>query len=201
MAPRFLAYIDKHGRPLPTVILQLLVGLLAFINESPSGGTIFTWLLALSGLANFLVYGSICLAHIRFRAAWRLRGHSTAELPYRAAFGVVGSYIGMALCGICLVAQFYTAMWPIGGSPDAEAFFSSYLAAPLAIALYAVWKVYSWFRIPENMLLWVPLSKIDVYMGMRDDQRSGSVVAMQREEDEAMKKRRSMGRKVYDWFF
>jgi amino acid transporter len=70
MAPKFLAYIDKKGRPLSVVILQLLFGCLAFVNLSPNGGTIFNWLLSLSGLSILFVYGSIGLAHIRFRAAW-----------------------------------------------------------------------------------------------------------------------------------
>jgi yeast amino acid transporter len=112
MAPKFLAYVDKQGRPVPTVILQLLFGLLAFINEaSDTGGIIFGWLLALSGIANFFVYGSICLAHIRFRSAWKLNGHSIDELPYRASFGVIGSYIGVLLNFLCLAAQFYVALW------------------------------------------------------------------------------------------
>lgn len=34
MAPKLLAYVDKAGRPVPTIILQLLFGLLAFINVS-----------------------------------------------------------------------------------------------------------------------------------------------------------------------
>jgi amino acid transporter len=33
MAPKFLAYVDKKGRPIPTIVLQLLFGLLAFVNE------------------------------------------------------------------------------------------------------------------------------------------------------------------------
>lgn len=70
MAPKFLAYIDQKGRPVPVVALQLLFGCLAFINLAPNGGTIFTWLLSLSGLSILFVYGGIALAHIRFRAAW-----------------------------------------------------------------------------------------------------------------------------------
>jgi amino acid transporter len=112
MAPKFLAYVDKQGRPIPTVILQLIFGLLAFANESSSrGGTLFTWLLALSGLANFFVWGSVCLAHIRFRTAWKRAGHSTDELPYRAAFGVLGSWLGIFLNFICLLAQVYVALY------------------------------------------------------------------------------------------
>jgi len=33
MGPKWLAYVDKKGRPIPTVIIQLCFGLLAFINE------------------------------------------------------------------------------------------------------------------------------------------------------------------------
>jgi yeast amino acid transporter len=70
MAPEFLAYIDQKGRPVSVVILQLLFGCLAFINLAESGGTIFNWLLSLSGLSILFIYGGIALAHIRFRAAW-----------------------------------------------------------------------------------------------------------------------------------
>lgn len=112
MAPKVLAYVDKKGRPVPTVILQLIFGLLAFVNEaSETGSVIFSWLLALSGIANFFVYGSICLAHIRFRSAWKAKGHGVEELPYRASFGVWGSYLGVLLNFLCLVAQFYVALW------------------------------------------------------------------------------------------
>lgn len=71
MAPKILAYVDKKGRPISVVILQLLFGCLAFINlDTSGGGNIFNWLLALSGLTTLFVYGSIGLAHIRFRMAW-----------------------------------------------------------------------------------------------------------------------------------
>ena len=111
MAPKILAYVDKQGRPVPTVILQLLFGLLAFVNEASKGSTVFNWLLALSGISNFFVWGSICLAHIRFRKAWKAQGYHPRQLPYKATFGVWGSWIGLILNFLCLIAQFYTAVW------------------------------------------------------------------------------------------
>ena len=111
MAPKFLGYVDKAGRPLWCIALQLTFGLIAFVNEAAAGSTIFTWLLSLSGLANFFVWGSICLAHIRFRAGWKVQGRSLKELPYQASFGVAGSYVGLGLVIICLIAQFYTALF------------------------------------------------------------------------------------------
>lgn len=172
MAPKFLAYVDKKGRPVPTVILQLLFGCLAFINEaSATGSVIFGWLLALSGLANYFIWGSICLCHIRFRRAWKLQGHSTDEIPFKAQFGLIGSYCGLALCWICMIAQFYVALFPIGGSPNAEAFFESFLAAPLILALYFIWKAYSWFAHPTSRPLFIRARDIDIYTGLRQDQK------------------------------
>lgn len=109
MGPKFLAYIDKKGRPVWCVMIQIAFGLLAFIGEAKHGDTIFTWLLSLSGLSFFFVWGSICLSHIRFRAGWKVQGHTLDELPYRASFGVIGSWIGFGLACIALIATFYVS--------------------------------------------------------------------------------------------
>ncbi|KAI9726051.1 MAG: hypothetical protein M1828_002059 [Chrysothrix sp. TS-e1954] len=171
MAPKFLAYVDKKGRPLPTVVLQLLFGLLAFIGESSQESTVFGWLLALSGVANFFVWGSICLAHIRFRGAWKYNGHAVDELPFKAFFGIWGSIGGLSLNILCLIAQFYVALWPIGADPDPEYFFEQYLAAPLILFLYLVWKIYSFIFIPAHRPLFVRTRDMDIYTGMRDEQK------------------------------
>ncbi len=112
MGPRWFAIVDKKGRPWVALLLALGFGLLAYINEAPQGNTIFTWLLALSGLSNFFTWGSICLAHIRFRYAWtHVNGRSTDELPFASQFGVIGSYCGLILNILCLIATFYTSLW------------------------------------------------------------------------------------------
>lgn len=111
MAPSFLAYVDKAGRPIWGVLIQLLFGLLAFIGESSAEGTVFNWLLALSGLSFFFTWASICLAHIRFRSAWKVQGHVKDELPYQAPMGVYGSYYGLILNILCLIATFYVALF------------------------------------------------------------------------------------------
>lgn len=181
MGPKILAYVDKKGRPVPAVVLQILFGLLAFVNEATTtGSVIFGWLLALSGLANFFVYGSICLAHIRFRKAWRLNGHTKDELPYQALFGVWGSWFGVFLNAVCIMAVFYTAVFPIGFETytkgiRAEYFFEQFLAVPLIIILYIIWKTYSWFKFPSHRPLFIAAKDLDVYTGMREDQRNMSV--------------------------
>lgn len=111
MAPRILQYVDPQGRPLWAIVLQLLFGLLAFINEAKVGTQVFNWLLALSALNNIFVWASICLSHIRFRRGWAAQGHSVDELPYKASFGVIGSYLGFFLNMVALVATFYVSLF------------------------------------------------------------------------------------------
>lgn len=65
MGPRFLMYVDRQGRPLWCIVIQLLFGCLAYIGEAHASGTIFTWLLSLSGLSFFFLWMSINVAHVR----------------------------------------------------------------------------------------------------------------------------------------
>lgn len=111
MGPSWLAYVDKQGRPIWGVLIQLLFGLLAFIGESGQSSTVFNWLLALSGLSFFFTWGAICVAHIRFRSAWKIQGHIKDELPYQAMFGVIGSWYGLILNILCMIATFYVALF------------------------------------------------------------------------------------------
>ena len=182
MGPKFLAYVDKRGRPIWCVAIQLAFGLLAYVTlAGNSGFEFFYWLLALSGIANFFIWGSICLSHIRFRQGWLYTGRTLDELPYRAQAGVIGSYCGLFLACICLVASFYVAVWPVGGSPDPYYFFQQYLAAPLILVLYLFWKVFT-----KDWKMLVPLSEMDVVSGMRVNIRELQEMADQRRKEHTL---------------
>lgn len=111
MAPRFLAHVDSKGRPIWCVLIQIAFGLVAFIGESADSSTVFGWLLALSGLSYFFVWGSICLSHIRMRMAWKLQGFALDQIPYKVPLGIWGSAIGLGLNVVCLIATFYNALY------------------------------------------------------------------------------------------
>jgi len=81
-----------------------------------------------------------------FRLAWKAQGHTLDELAFVAPFGIVGSCLGLLLNILCLIAQFYIAIFPVGASPSAEAFFEAYLAAPVIDLFYIVWKI--WKKTP-----------------------------------------------------
>jgi len=103
-APKIFTYIDRSGRPLFSVAIHLIAGFLAFLSMDDKGAIVFDWLVALSALAALFTWGSICLAHIRFRAAWKHHGHTLDEIPFQAIGGVYGSWVGFILCIIVLAA-------------------------------------------------------------------------------------------------
>jgi amino acid transporter len=175
MGPTWGAKVDKHGRPYIALIFSLAFGFLAFINEAKNGDTVFDWLLAISGLSNFFTWGSVCLAHIVFRRCWAKAGRTTDDLPFAAMFGVTGSWIGFALNCLCLVAQFYVALFPIGGTPNASVFFQSYLAGPIVLAFFVGYKIYY-----RQWHIGVDLDAINVDEGRREI----DIVAFRIEMDE-----------------
>ena len=83
------------------------------------------------------------------------------ELPFKAAFGIWGSWVGLILNILCLIAQFYVALFPIGGEPNANSFFQAYLAFPIIIACFVFWKLYKNTR-------YVRSHEVDLVSGRRE---------------------------------
>jgi amino acid transporter len=172
-APKIFTYIDKRGRPLPTLVLILALGLISYIGTiHGQGPVIFDWLLSLSGLSSFFTWysllrfspdcrGSICFAHIRFRQAMKVQGQNLDDIPFQAVLGVWGSYFGLGFAILCVIAQFYIAVFPIGASPNANDFFINMLALPIILVLFIGWKLW-------KKTEFVRLSEIDLLTGRRE---------------------------------
>lgn len=145
-APKILGYIDRKGRPIVAIGIGAVIGLLSFFAGSSFKGDAFNWMLALSGLSSIFTWGSICLAHIRFRSGWKKQGHSLDELAFTSQPGVVGSWIGFIFNILVLIAQFWTGAWPIGYAEMTtgalvSSWFMAYLAVPVVVAFYIPYKL------------------------------------------------------------
>jgi amino acid transporter len=165
-APRFLAYIDRKGRPMAGIAVASVLGLLAFMAGSDKQADAFDWMLALSGLSSIFTWGSINLAHIRFRKGWHAQGHTLDELAFRSQPGIIGSWLGFLLNVMVLAAQFWTGFAPIGFAEMssrqlADNFFKVYLAAPIVIAFYVPFKI--WYKTP-----FVRSHNMDLHSGIRE---------------------------------
>jgi amino acid transporter len=99
----------------------------------------------LSGLSTLFTWLSICLCHIRFRKAWAVQGHSVEELPFKALGGVYGSWFGVFLIVIVFIAQFYIAVWPIGGmDPDPAIVAETFFGMPVVRLLFSFLRSLTW---------------------------------------------------------
>ncbi|WEW60064.1 histidine permease [Emydomyces testavorans] len=167
-APHFLAYIDRRGRPLSAIGIASALGLLSYLAASSKQDDVFTWLMAISGLSSIFTWGSICLAHIRFRRGWALQGHTLDELAFTSQPGVIGSWIGLTLNVLVLIAQCWVGIAPVYLKRDknphlarAENWFSVYLAGPIVILFYVPYKL--WFKTKI-----VRAKDMDLQTGRRD---------------------------------
>ncbi|KAI0548606.1 putative amino acid permease [Xylaria curta] len=178
-APRILSYVDRKGRPLVAIMVSSSVGFLAYLADLEQEGEVLDWLVAISGLSSIFTWASICLAHIRFRQAWAAKGHKVSSLAFRSQVGVIGSWLGLIINILILIAQFWIGAWPVGydqKSPRelAKSFFLVYLAAPIVVIFFLghyFWHKTSFIRVAD----------MDVDTGRRDFNLP-ILIAQEREE-------------------
>ncbi|KAJ2987121.1 hypothetical protein NUW58_g4679 [Xylaria curta] len=178
-APRILSYVDRRGRPLIAIMVSSSVGLISYLADLEQEAEVLDWLVAISGLSSIFTWASICLAHIRFRQAWALKGHKVSELAFRSQVGVVGSWLGLIINILVLIAQFWIGAWPVGFDTKsslalAKSFFLVYLAAPVVILFFI--GHYFWHRTS-----FIRLADMDVDTGRRDFNLP-ILIAQEREE-------------------
>lgn len=188
---------DRQGRPLVAILLTSAIGLIAYtaVLSPVAQNNVFNWLLALSGLSSVFTWLTICLCHIRFRAAWKLAGHTLDELPFQSQPGVLGSWAGLIFNGLVFVAQFWTGFSPEGYQDMSTSelvvnFFEAYIAAPIIVVSFVGYKV--WFK-----TRFVRLRDVDLRTGIRD---SGEDLKRLKEIDRVEFKAMPWWRKVYRIF-
>lgn len=166
LAPKLFKYVDREGRPLPAVSVSLVFGLLSFLIYSAEEGTIFSWMLQISGLAAIFTWGSICFCHIRFRSAWTKQGYTLRELPWASPLGVYGSMAGLFLNILVIAANIYIGAFPPDEatySPRMRAyeFFNANISLVILLTSLILYKLIKRSK-------FVRLEDMDIHTGRRD---------------------------------
>lgn len=180
-APRILGYIDQTGRPIVSILLASCVGLLCFIVAAGSEirTEAFNWMLAISGLSSIFTWMSICICHIRFRHAWKASGQGLSDLAFISQAGYWGSWLGVSLTILILVAQFWVGLAPVGyasmtTTERVENFFGAYLGFFIIFTFYFGFKV-------VNKTKFRRVAEMDVTSGRRDVTGLAAILAEERE--------------------
>ncbi|MDM5210343.1 amino acid permease [Peribacillus sp. NJ4] len=138
-APKFLGKLDKRGVPVNALIVTSLVGCVAFLASFFGDGVVYIWLLNASGMAGFVTWVGIAIAHYRFRKAYVAQGLDMNALPYRAKGFPFGPIFALVLCIIIIIGQGYQAFSSNG--IDWNSMFVSYIGLILFFVLWFSYKI------------------------------------------------------------
>ena len=138
-APKFLGKLDKRGVPVNALIVTSLVGCVAFLASFFGDGVVYIWLLNASGMAGFVTWVGIAIAHYRFRKAYAAQGLDMNALPFRAKGFPFGPIFALVLCMIIIIGQGYQAFSSDG--IDWNSMFVSYIGLILFFVLWFGYKI------------------------------------------------------------
>lgn len=157
-APRFLGKTDGRGVPVFAIIFTNLFGALSMMNVSTGAGKAYSYIVNLSGVSTFLVWGSISFIHIRFRSAWKHQGRSVDELPFKSLWYPWNAYFGLFANVFLAFVQGWTTLSPF----NAGNFVDAYILLPIFPIIYFIYKFWNKTR------FW-RLDEIDLDHGRRKD--------------------------------
>ncbi|KAL9594834.1 MAG: hypothetical protein Q9219_006798 [cf. Caloplaca sp. 3 TL-2023] len=156
-APKLLGKVNRAGVPWVALIFSNVIACIAFLSVSDSAGTVYEALITLSGVATFIVWGTISLVHIRFRAGLAAQNEPLSSLPFRAMWYPYGIYFALAANVFLVFFQGYTAFLNPFSAKD---FVINYILLPVFVGLALGYKVLKGTK-------WVKASEMDVWTGRR----------------------------------
>lgn len=152
-APKFLGKLDQRGVPVNALLATALVGTLAFFASFFGDGVVYIWLLNASGMAGFITWVGIAIAHYRFRKAYLAQGRSLDDLPYRAKSFPFGPLFALILCMIIIIGQGYQAF--TAEKVDWSALAASYIGLVLFLVVWLAYKL-------KHKTKMIPLEECDL---------------------------------------
>jgi yeast amino acid transporter len=157
-APRLLGWTDRRGVPTPAIVFANAFGALSLLNLSAGAANAYSYIVNLSGVSTFLVWGSISFIHIRFRQAWHVQGYQVEDLPFKSLWYPWNAYFGLGTNIFLAFVQGWTTLAPF----NAGNFVDAYILLPLFAIIYVGFKLWNKTR------FW-RLDEIDLQSGRRRD--------------------------------
>jgi yeast amino acid transporter len=176
-APKFLGYTNGRGVPVYAIIFTNLFGALSMMNVSTGAGAAYSYIVNLSGVSTFLVWGAISFIHIRFRQAWKAQGRTAEQLPFKSFAYPWNAYFGLFANVFLALVQGWTTLSPF----KAGIFVDAYILLVLFPVIYFGYKIVFRTR-------YLRLDEIDLDAGRRKDLDQPKVVDITA-TDSTLKKR------------
>lgn len=188
-APRIIGWVNRRGVPVWAILLTNAVGAISMMNVSTGAATAYGYIVNLSGVSTFLVWGGISFIHIRFRRAWKTQNRDVNDMPYKSLFWPFNAYFGLFANLFLALVQGWTTLSPFS-APD---FVVAYILFPVSILIYVFCKIY--WRHSDNFKR---SYQIDIDSGRRIDlDRKG---LSDSDQTDTPVVQAPLWRRIYDWF-
>ncbi|TID28724.1 hypothetical protein CANINC_002351 [Pichia inconspicua] len=159
-APSFFARTSRHGVPIYAVCTTAALGLLAFLNVSNNGSTVFNWLQNIAALAGVICWCFITAAHLRFMDILKSQNISRDTLPFKANFGPVIAWITEFFLVLIVLIQGYSVFFDF----NAKDFFAAYVS----LMIFVVFWLGSQLTVYKNEPWLIPIESVDLEKYARD---------------------------------
>lgn len=192
-APKFLDFTDKSGRPLYAWFVSILGACFAFIATYKNQDVVFNWLLSIVALSIVFIWPSLCICHLRWRAALTYNKIPLDTLGFVSYTGILGSWYSIVINSLILIGQFWVALFP-DNKADVSNFFQNYACVPFFLVCYLGHKAYTgnWTK------FWLRADEIDIHTGRTI--YDAELLRLEREEAKQRFAAAPWWKKSYLWF-
>lgn len=137
-APAFFRHCTKNGLPIWSLTATAVIGLLAYMNVSNNGVTVFNWFYNISAVTGLLTWWAICITYIRFNAGLKYQGIDRNSLPYKAPLQPFSSWFSLFFLTLVIIFNGFTIF--LKGNWKASNFIAAYITLPIFVVAYLGWR-------------------------------------------------------------
>ncbi|CAE6483557.1 unnamed protein product [Rhizoctonia solani] len=137
-APRIFTKCTKGGLPVVSVGFCSLFSLLAFMNVSTDGATVFNWLVNLTTIGGFFTWWAINCTYVRFYQGLKVQGIDRKKFIYYSGLQPYLSYWGIFWSTLIIIINGFAVFFDFNASD----FITCYINIPIFFALFIGWKVF-----------------------------------------------------------
>jgi amino acid transporter len=158
-APKIFGKTNKLGVPWAAVLATWSIGLLAYLNVTNSGATVFTWFMNISTMSGFIAWIIVAITYLRFRKAMEFN-NMWHVLPYKTPLQPYATYFVLVILILLTLTSGFQIF--IKGNWVVSDFIAAYVTLPIFFALYLGHKAVYRTR------FFIPIEEIDVVSGKKE---------------------------------
>ncbi|KAF8964612.1 hypothetical protein BGZ52_011760, partial [Haplosporangium bisporale] len=124
-APKWFAITNRRGVPYVAVLFTWCFGMLAYLNVSNTGATVFNWFVSISTISGFVAWIVVMITYLRFRRAMEYNNLLNV-LPYKTSLQPYATYFTLLIVSLLTITSGFQTFMPF----VAKDFIAAYITIP-----------------------------------------------------------------------